>query len=166
MAHPGRVGISSPTCPVRVILASVFADSAELGYTACRPISLPYDVELRICEKRVGLFDAWCDVVMWGALLPCWPNLVWNYGYRQATTASRIVGGAEVQKSSARTREARLGFGLSVPAPNRPLDSDRGILYIRAPGFPALGRPKRQQLADKIMATVCLPGPPCRTRRE
>ena len=79
---------------------------------------------------------------------------VWNYGYRQGTTGSSIGKSLLKFKVVSENTGKPIGFGLSVL---REIAHavDAAIFYIGYL-FP-LWDAKRQTLADKIMATVCLP---------
>jgi uncharacterized RDD family membrane protein YckC len=92
--------------------------------------------------------------VMWGAVLVGLVYFVWNYGYRQGTTGSSI--GKSLLKFTVVSENTGkpIGFGLSVLRQIAHL-VDAVILHIGYL-FP-LWTAKRQTLADKIMATVCLP---------
>jgi uncharacterized RDD family membrane protein YckC len=109
-----------------------------------------YDVD-QICSigySTVGL------TVMWGALLVGFVYLIWNYGYRQGTTGSSI--GKSVLKFEVVSENTGqpLGFGLSVLRQiTHVVDA---VPFFAGYLFP-LWTAKRQTLADKIMATVCLP---------
>jgi uncharacterized RDD family membrane protein YckC len=118
--------------------------------SACLTDISPYTVD-QICSigySTVGV------TVMWGAALVGLAYFVWNYGYRQGTT------GASIGKSLLRFTVVSentgkpIGFGLSVLRQIAHL-IDAGIVFIGYL-FP-LWDGKRQTLADKIMATVCLP---------
>ncbi len=92
--------------------------------------------------------------VMWITVLVALGYFVWNLGYRQGTTGSSIgksVLGFRVV--SEKTGEP-IGFGLSVL---REIAHavDAAIFYV---GYLLpLWDAKRQTLADKMLATVCLP---------
>ncbi|WP_292974787.1 RDD family protein [Mycobacterium sp.] len=92
--------------------------------------------------------------VMWIAVLAAVGYFVWNFGYRQGTTGSSIgksVLGFRVV--SEKTGEP-IGFGLSVLRAFAHA-VDAAIFYVGYL-FP-LWDAKRQTLADKMIATVCLP---------
>ena len=118
--------------------------------SACLTEITQYDVN-QICSigySTVGL------TVMWGAVLVGLVYLVWNYGYRQG------VGGSSIGKSvlkfkvvSENTGEP-IGFGMSVLRQiSHVVDAVPFYFGYLLPLWTA----KRQTLADKIMATVCLP---------
>jgi uncharacterized RDD family membrane protein YckC len=92
--------------------------------------------------------------VMWGAVLVGLAYFVWNYGYRQGTTGSSIGKSLLKFKVISENTGEPIGFGLSVLRQIAHL-VDAVILHIGYL-FP-LWTAKRQTLADKIMATVCLP---------
>ena len=92
--------------------------------------------------------------VMWGAVLVGLVYFVWNYGYRQGTTGSSIGKSLLKFKVVSENTGKPIGFGLSVLRQIAHL-VDAVILHIGYL-FP-LWTAKRQTLADKIMATVCLP---------
>lgn len=118
--------------------------------SACLTDITQYDVD-QICSigySTVGI------TVMWGAVLVGLVYLVWNYGYRQG------VGGSSIGKSvlkfkvvSENTGEP-IGFGMSVLRQiSHVVDAVPFYLGYLFPLWTA----KRQTLADKVMATVCLP---------
>jgi uncharacterized RDD family membrane protein YckC len=94
------------------------------------------------------------QAVMSGAALAGLVYLVWNYGYRQGTTGSSIGKSLLKFKVVSENTGEPIGFGMSVL---RQIAHavDAVILHIGYL-FP-LWTAKRQTLADKIMATVCLP---------
>lgn len=92
--------------------------------------------------------------VMWGAVLVALAYYVWNYGYRQGTTGSSIGKSLLKFKVVSENTGKPVGFGLSVLRQITHV-VDAVILHIGYL-FP-LWTAKRQTLADKIMATVCLP---------
>ncbi|MDT5332666.1 MAG: hypothetical protein QOF31_3963 [Mycobacterium sp.] len=79
---------------------------------------------------------------------------VWNWGYRQGTTGSSI--GKSIMKFKVVSEKTwqPIGFGLSIVRQLAHI-VDGAICYIGYL-FP-LWDAKRQTLADKIMATVCVP---------
>ena len=80
--------------------------------------------------------------------------LVWNYGYRQGTTGSSIGKSVLKFKVVSENTGQPLGFGLSVLRQiTHVVDT---VVFYLGYLFP-LWTAKRQTLADKIMATVCLP---------
>ena len=80
--------------------------------------------------------------------------VVWNYGYRQGTTGSSIGKSLlRFQVVSENTGEP-IGFGMStLRAIAHAVDA---VIFCVGYLFP-LWDAKRQTLADKMMATVCLP---------
>jgi uncharacterized RDD family membrane protein YckC len=92
--------------------------------------------------------------VMWGAVLVGLAYFVWNYGYRQGTTGSSIGKSLLKFKVVSENTGKPIGFGMSVLRQIAHI-VDAVILHIGYL-FP-LWTAKRQTLADKIMATVCLP---------
>jgi uncharacterized RDD family membrane protein YckC len=92
--------------------------------------------------------------VMWGAVLVGLAYFVWNYGYRQGATGSSIGKSLLKFKVVSENTGEPIGFGLSVLRQIAHL-VDAVILHVGYL-FP-LWTAKRQTLADKIMATVCLP---------
>jgi uncharacterized RDD family membrane protein YckC len=118
--------------------------------SACLTDITQYDVN-QICSIGYSTLGV---TVMWGAVLVGLVYLVWNYGYRQG------VGGSSIGKSvlkfkvvSENTGEP-VGFGMSVLRQiSHVVDAVPFYLGYLFPLWTA----KRQTLADKIMATVCLP---------
>jgi uncharacterized RDD family membrane protein YckC len=92
--------------------------------------------------------------VMWGAVLVGLAYFVWNYGYRQGTTGSSIGKSLLKFKVVSENTGKPIGFGLSVLRQIAHI-VDAVIFHIGYL-FP-LWTAKRQTLADKMMATVCLP---------
>jgi uncharacterized RDD family membrane protein YckC len=92
--------------------------------------------------------------VMWGAVLAGLAYLVWNYGYRQGRTGSSIGKSVLKFKVVSENTGEPIGFGMSVLRQIVHV-VDIAIFYTGYL-FP-LWTAKRQTLADKIMATVCLP---------
>lgn len=118
--------------------------------TACLTGVTKYDVK-QICSigySSMGL------TVMWGAVLLGFIYVVWNFGYRQGTTGSSIGKSVLNFKVVSEKTGQPVGFGLSVLRQIMHV-VDAVPLYIGYL-FP-LWTAKRQTLADKIMATVCLP---------
>jgi uncharacterized RDD family membrane protein YckC len=118
--------------------------------SACLTDITQYDVD-QICSTGYSTVGV---TAMWGAMLVGLVYLVWNYGYRQG------VGGSSIGKSvlkfkvvSENTGEP-IGFGMSVLRQiSHVVDAVPFYLGYLFPLWTA----KRQTLADKIMATVCLP---------
>ena len=92
--------------------------------------------------------------VMWGATLLALAFIIWNLGYRQGSTGSSIGKSVLRFKVVSENTGKPIGFGLSVLREITHL-VDAAIFYVGYL-FP-LWDAKRQTLADKIMATVCLP---------
>jgi uncharacterized RDD family membrane protein YckC len=118
--------------------------------SACLTDITQYDVD-QICSigySTVGV------TVMWGAVLVGLVYLVWNYGYRQGTTGSSIGKSVLKFKVVSENTGQPLGFGMSVLRQiTHVVDA---VIFYLGYLFP-LWTAKRQTLADKIMATVCLP---------
>jgi uncharacterized RDD family membrane protein YckC len=118
--------------------------------SACLTDITQYDVD-QICSigySTVGV------TVMWGAVLVGLVYLVWNYGYRQGTTGSSIGKSVLKFKVVSENTGQPLGFGMSVLRQiTHVVDA---VVFYLGYLFP-LWTAKRQTLADKIMATVCLP---------
>jgi uncharacterized RDD family membrane protein YckC len=138
------------TLPFVVILGVGWLVLQNSVDSACLTDITQYDVD-QICSigySTVGL------TVMWGAVLVGFVYLIWNYGYRQGTTGSSIGKSVLKFKVVSENTGQPLGFGLSVL---------RQITHVvdAVPFFAGYLLPlwtaKRQTLADKIMATVCLP---------
>lgn len=98
--------------------------------------------------STTGLAVFWLSVVLGFAYL------VWNYGYRQGTTGSSIGKSLMKFKVVSENTGQPIGFGMSVLRQIAHV-VDTIVFYIGYL-FP-LWDAKRQTLADKIMATVCLP---------
>jgi uncharacterized RDD family membrane protein YckC len=80
--------------------------------------------------------------------------VVWNYGYRQGTTGSSIGKSIMKFKVVSEKTGQPIGFGMSIVRQLAHI-IDGAICYI---GFLfPLWDAKRQTIADKIMATICLP---------
>ena len=118
--------------------------------SACLTDITPNNVE-QICSMGYSTVGV---TVMWGAVLVGLAYFVWNYGYRQGTTGSSIGKSLLRLTVVSENTGKPIGFGLSVLRQIAHL-IDAGILYI---GYLLpLWDAKRQTLADKITATVCLP---------
>lgn len=118
--------------------------------SACLTDISPYSVD-QVCSigySTVGL------TVMTAAGLLALLYLIWNLGYRQGSTGSSIGKSLLRFKVVSENTGKPIGFGLSVLREITHL-VDAVIFYIGYL-FP-LWDAKRQTLADKIMATVCLP---------
>ncbi len=136
--------------PFAVILGAGWLILQNSVDTACLTDVTQYDVD-QICSigySTVGV------VVMWGALLVGFAYLVWNYGYRQGTTGSSIGKSVLKFKVVSENTGQPIGFGLSVL--RQITHTVDGVIFYLGYLFP-LWTAKRQTLADKIMATVCLP---------
>ncbi|UQX10466.1 RDD family protein [Candidatus Mycobacterium methanotrophicum] len=92
--------------------------------------------------------------VMWGAALVGLIYLVWNYGYRQGTSGSSIGKSVLKFKVVSENTGQPVGFGMSVL--RQICHVVDAVPFYIGYLFP-LWTAKRQTLADKIMATVCLP---------
>ena len=118
--------------------------------SACLTDISPYSVD-QICSigySTLGL------TVMTVAVVLALAYLIWNLGYRQGSTGSSIGKSLLRFKVVSENTGKPIGFGLSVLREITHL-VDAAIFYIGYL-FP-LWDAKRQTLADKIMATVCLP---------
>jgi uncharacterized RDD family membrane protein YckC len=136
--------------PFVVILGAGWLVLQNSVDSACLTDITKYDVD-QICSigySTVGL------TVMWGAVLVGLVYLVWNYGYRQGTTGSSIGKSVLKFKVVSENTGRPLGFGMSVLRQiTHVVDA---VIFFLGYLFP-LWTAKRQTLADKIMATVCLP---------
>ncbi len=118
--------------------------------TACLTDITPYDVD-QICTIAYSTLGM---AVMWGAVLVGLVYLVWNYGYRQGTTGSSIGKSVLKFKVVSENSGQPMGFGSSLLRQiTHVVDA---VPFCVGYLFP-LWTAKRQTLADKIMATVCLP---------
>jgi uncharacterized RDD family membrane protein YckC len=118
--------------------------------TACLTDITRYSVD-QICSigySTVGV------TVMWGAVLVGLIYLVWNYGYRQGTCGSSIGKSVLKFKVVSENTGEPVGFGMSVL--RQICHVVDAVPFYVGYLFP-LWTAKRQTLADKIMATVCLP---------
>lgn len=79
---------------------------------------------------------------------------IWNFGWRQGTTGSSIGKSAMKFKVVSENNGQPIGFGMSIVRQLAHIID--GLILCIGYLFP-LWDPKRQTLADKIMATVCLP---------
>lgn len=125
----------------------VLQNSAE---SACLTEVAPNTVD-QICTIGYSTLGV---TVMWGAVLVGLAYFVWNYGYRQGSTGSSIGKSLLKFKVVSENTGKPIGFGLSVLRQIAHV-VDAVILDIGYL-FP-LWTAKRQTLADKMMATVCLP---------
>jgi uncharacterized RDD family membrane protein YckC len=125
----------------------VLQNSAE---SACLTDVAPNTVD-QICTIGYSTLGM---TVMWGAVLVGLAYFVWNYGYRQGSTGSSIGKSLLKFKVVSENTGKPIGFGLSVLRQIAHV-VDAVILDIGYL-FP-LWTAKRQTLADKMMATVCLP---------
>jgi uncharacterized RDD family membrane protein YckC len=138
------------TLPFAVILGVGWLILQNSVDSACLTDITQYDVD-QICSigySTVGL------TVMWGAVLVGSVYLVWNYGYRQGTTGSSIGKSVLKFKVVSESTGQPLGFSLSVL--RQIMHVVDAVPFYTGYLFP-LWTAKRQTLADKIMATVCLP---------
>jgi uncharacterized RDD family membrane protein YckC len=136
--------------PFAIILGAGWLVLQNSVDTACLTATTQYDVD-QICTigySTLGL------AVMWGAVLTGLVYLVWNYGYRQGTTGSSIGKSVLKFKVVSENTGQPLGFGLSVLRQIAHVVD--AVPFCIGYLFP-LWTAKRQTLADKIMATVCLP---------
>jgi uncharacterized RDD family membrane protein YckC len=92
--------------------------------------------------------------VMWIAVLVALGYFAWNLGYRQGTTGSSIGKSVLGFRVVSENTGEPIGFGLSVLREIAHA-ADAAIFYVGYL-FP-LWDAKRQTLADKMLATVCLP---------
>jgi uncharacterized RDD family membrane protein YckC len=118
--------------------------------TACLTEVTRHDVG-QVCSIRYSTMGI---AVMWGALLLGLIYGLWNYGYRQGTTGSSIGKSVLNFKVVSENTGQPIGFGMSLLRQITHV-VDAVPFYIGYL-FP-LWTAKRQTLADKIMATVCLP---------
>jgi uncharacterized RDD family membrane protein YckC len=91
---------------------------------------------------------------MWGAVLVGLIYLVWNYGYRQGTIGSSI--GKSVLKFKVVSENTGEPIGFAMSLLRQICHVVDAVPFYLGYLFP-LWSAKRQTLADKIMATVCLP---------
>jgi uncharacterized RDD family membrane protein YckC len=92
--------------------------------------------------------------VMWIAALAGLGYFIWNFGYRQGTTGSSIGKSVLGFRVVSENTGQPIGFGLSVlRAIAHAVDA---AIFCVGYLFP-LWDAKRQTLADKMLATVCLP---------
>lgn len=92
--------------------------------------------------------------VMWIAALGGFGYFVWNFGYRQGTTGSSIGKSLLRFRVVSENTGEPIGFGMSMlRAIAHAVDA---AIFCVGYLFP-LWDAKRQTLADKMMATVCLP---------
>jgi uncharacterized RDD family membrane protein YckC len=138
------------TLPLAVILGAGWLILQNSVDTACLTATTQYDVD-QICTIGYSTLGI---AVMWGAVLIGLVYLVWNYGYRQGTTGSSIGKSVLKFKVVSENTGQPLGFGLSVLRQiTHVVDA---VPFYVGYLFP-LWTAKRQTLADKIMASVCLP---------
>ncbi len=91
--------------------------------------------------------------VMWIALLVALGYFIWNFGYRQGTTGSSIGKSMLRFQVVSENTGKPIGFAMStLRAITHVVDA---VVFFVGYLFP-LWDAKRQTLADKMMATVCL----------
>jgi uncharacterized RDD family membrane protein YckC len=136
--------------PFLVILGAgwlVLQNSVE---SACLTDIRRYDVD-QICSVGYSTLGL---TVMWASVLVGLIYLVWNYGYRQGVSGSSIGKSVLKFKVVSEKTGQPIGFAMSML---------RQICHVvdAVPFYVGylcpLWTAKRQTLADKIMATVCLP---------
>ena len=138
------------TLPFAVILGAGWLILQNSVDTACLTDITQYDGD-QICSTGYSTVGV---MVMWGALLVGFAYLVWNYGYRQGTTGSSIGKSVLKFKVVSENTGQPMGFGSSLLRQiTHVVDA---VPFCVGYLFP-LWTAKRQTLADKIMATVCLP---------
>ena len=138
------------TLPFAVIVGAGWLILQNSVDTACLTATTQYDVD-QICTTAYSTLGM---AVLWGAVLVGLVYLVWNYGYRQGTTGSSIGKSVLKFKVVSENTGQPLGFGLSLLRQiSHVVDA---VPFYVGYLFP-LWTAKRQTLADKIMATVCLP---------
>ena len=125
----------------------VLQDSAR---GACLTNVGPNTVE-QTCTIRYSTFGL---AVMGGAGLVGLLYYLWNYGYRQGATGSSIGKSLLKFKVVSENTGAPIGFGPSVL---RQIAHIVDAVPLHLGYLFPLWTAKRQTLADKIMATVCLP---------
>ncbi|WP_343573542.1 RDD family protein [Mycobacterium sp.] len=92
--------------------------------------------------------------VMWIAALAALGYFVWNFGHRQGTIGSSIGKSLLRFQVVSENNGQPIGFGMSMlRAITHVVDA---VIFCVGYLFP-LWDAKRQTLADKMMATVCLP---------
>jgi uncharacterized RDD family membrane protein YckC len=138
------------TLPFAVILGAGWLILQNSVDTACLTDITQHDVD-QICTIAYSTLGM---AVMWGAVLVGLVYLVWNYGYRQGTTGSSIGKSVLKFKVVSENSGQPMGFGSSLLRQiTHVVDA---VPFCVGYLFP-LWTAKRQTLADKIMATVCLP---------
>jgi uncharacterized RDD family membrane protein YckC len=138
------------TLPFAVILGAGWLILQNSVDTACLTDITQNDVD-QICTIAYSTLGI---AVMWGAVLVGLVYLVWNYGYRQGTTGSSIGKSVLKFKVVSENTGQPMGFGSSLLRQiTHVVDA---VPFCIGYLFP-LWTAKRQTLADKIMATVCLP---------
>jgi uncharacterized RDD family membrane protein YckC len=138
------------TLPFVVILGVGWLVLQNSVDSVCLTDITRYDVD-QICSigySTVGL------TVMWGAVLVGLIYLVWNYGYRQGTIGSSI--GKSVMKFKVVSENTGEPIGFAMSLLRQICHIVDAVPFYLGYLFP-LWSAKRQTLADKIMATVCLP---------
>jgi len=118
--------------------------------SACLVETMPTSA-VEVCDTGYSTLGL---TVSWLAGLAGLVYLVWNYGYRQGTTGSSIGKSVLKFKVVSENSGQPMGFGSSLLRQiTHVVDA---VPFCVGYLFP-LWTAKRQTLADKIMATVCLP---------
>lgn len=135
--------------PVALIVGVGFLVLQNSVESVCLTDVTPHTID-QICSVGPSSLGV---AVMWVAALLALGYLIWNLGYRQGTTGSSVGKSLLRFQVVSENTGKPIGFGLSVL---REIAHavDAAIFYIGYL-FP-LWDAKRQTLADKIMATVCL----------
>ncbi len=136
--------------PFVVILGAGWLVLQNSVNSVCLTDITRYDVN-QICS--IGYSTAGVTV-MWAAVLAGLAYLVWNYGYRQGVSGSSIGKSVLKFKVVSENSGEPIGFGMSLL--RQICHVVDAVPFYLGYLFP-LWTAKRQTLADKIMATVCLP---------
>ena len=136
--------------PVALILGAGWLIGQSFVHSMCITGVTPNTVD-QTCS--VG-YPPQGAAVMWGAVLIGLAYVVWNRGYRQGTTGSSIGKSVLKFKLISENTGQPMGFGASLLRQITHVVDAVPICFGYL--FP-LWTAKRQTLADKIMATVCLP---------
>lgn len=138
------------TLPFVVILGVGWLVLQNSVDSACLTDITRYDVD-QICSVGYSTVGV---TVMWVAVLVGLLYLVWNYGYRQGVSGSSVGKSVLKFKVVSENTGEPVGFVMSVLRQiSHVVDAVPFYLGYLFPLWTA----KRQTLADKIMATVCLP---------